>query len=84
MIGPNNHYDGALGDRHQRSCKISPFGDDLTVETLLPMLKAAGLATIEHASHQPIAAAQRKTANLRNCLRTFVYRRFILCAHKPN
>ncbi|MGF6173256.1 class I SAM-dependent methyltransferase [Ensifer sp. 4252] len=84
VIGPDNHYDGALSDRHATIMRNLPFGDGLTVETLLPMLKAAGFLTIEHASHQPIAAAQRKTANLRNRLRTFVYRRFILCAHKPS
>lgn len=83
VIGPDNHYDGALSDRHATIMQNLPFGEGLTVETLLPMLKAAGFQTIEHASHQPIAAAQRKTANLRNRLRTFVYRRFIVCAYKP-
>lgn len=83
VIGPDNHYDGALSDRHATIMQNLPFGEGLTVETLLPMLKAAGFQIIEHASHQPIAAAQRKTANLRNRLRTFVYRRFIVCAYKP-
>ncbi|MBP1873378.1 ubiquinone/menaquinone biosynthesis C-methylase UbiE [Ensifer adhaerens] len=83
VIGPDNHYDGALSDRHATIMQNLPFADGLTVETLMPMMKSAGFQTIEHASHQPIAAAQRKTANLRNRLRTFVYRRFIVCAHKP-
>ncbi|HEV7317622.1 MAG TPA: methyltransferase domain-containing protein [Ensifer sp.] len=83
MIGPDNHYDGALSDRHAAIMQALPFGDGLTVDTLLPILKAAGFDAIERASHRPIAAAQRTTANLRNRLRTFVYRRFILCAHKP-
>ncbi len=83
VIGPDNHYDGALSDRHAAIMQDLPFGSGLTVETLLPMLKAAGFGTIERQSHRPIAAAQRRTANLRNCLRTFVYRRFIVCARKP-
>ncbi|OCP38330.1 hypothetical protein BC360_18890 [Ensifer sp. LC163] len=83
VIGPDNHYDGALSDRDATIMQNLPFGDGLTMKALLPMLKAAGFETIEQTPHQPIAAAQRKTANLRNCLRTFVYRRFILCAHKP-
>lgn len=43
-----------------------------------PLLIAAGFDKIELHSHHPIAKAQRKNANLRNRLRTFVYRRFIL------
>ena len=55
-----------------------PFGAGLRPEMLMPLLKSAGFNGIELQSHGPIARAQRKNANLRNKLRTFVYQRFIL------
>lgn len=80
IIGPDNHYDGALSDRHAGIMKELPFGHGLTSDRLEPMLKQAGFGHTVRLSHAPIAAAQRQTANLRNRLRTLVYRRFILCA----
>lgn len=78
LFGPDRHYDGALGDRHRGIMGRLPFADGLTTERLVPMLAAAGFSDIAIGSHAPIAAAQRRGANLRNRLRTFVYRRFVL------
>lgn len=82
VIGPDNHYDGAMSDRHAAIMQALPFGEGLTSERLAPLLSDVGFRAIKISSHTPIAAAQRKNANLRNRLRTLVYRRFILCAQK--
>lgn len=76
VIGANKNYGGALSTRHAHIMEALPFGAGLRPETLLPLLKAAGFVDIELYSHAPIASAQSRTANLRNRLRTFVYRRF--------
>jgi len=57
-----------------------PFGAGLRPDDLVPQLKQAGFVGLEISSHGPIAKAQRRGANLRNKLRTLVYRRFILVA----
>ncbi len=57
-----------------------PFGGGLRPETIIPMLVNSGFRDLQIGSHTPIAVAQRKTANLRNRLRTLFYRRFILTA----
>jgi hypothetical protein len=49
---------------------------------VLPLLEAAGFRDMTVGSHALIAAAQRRTADLRNTLRTLLYRRFILCCRK--
>jgi ubiquinone/menaquinone biosynthesis C-methylase UbiE len=77
--GVDPHYDGAMGDRHASIMARLPFGDGLTVERLLPLLETAGFRDMTVGSHVPIAAAQRRGADLRNKLRTLLYRRFILC-----
>lgn len=82
MFGKDRHYDGALSDRHQNIMQQLPFGDGLTVEKLMPLVDAAGFVGVATTSHRPIAVAQRKTADLRNSLRTLVYRRFILSCQK--
>lgn len=82
VLGKDHHYDGALSDRHQNIMTRLPFGDGLTVEKLQPLIEGAGFVDVQTASHAPIAAAQRKTADLRNRLRTYVYRRFILSCRK--
>ncbi len=81
--GADPHYDGALSDRHKSIMERLPFGHGLTASELTPMMAAAGFVDIDIASHASIAAAQRKTANLRNSLRTLLYRRFILSCRKP-
>ncbi|UXT43583.1 class I SAM-dependent methyltransferase [Agrobacterium leguminum] len=78
VMGADRNYDGALGSRHAAIMKALPFGQGLQPQMLTPLLIAAGFDKIELHSHHPIAKAQRKNANLRNRLRTFVYRRFIL------
>jgi ubiquinone/menaquinone biosynthesis C-methylase UbiE len=83
ILGPDTNYDGALSERHARIMEALPFGDGLRPERLLPLLASAGFAKMEVHSHAPIARAQRKQTNLRNRLRTFVYRRFILTCLKP-
>ena len=60
-----------------------PFGDGLRPERIIPLLEDAGFSDIRLHSHDPIAVAQRKQANLRDRLRTRLYRRFILTATKP-
>ncbi|MFK0207910.1 class I SAM-dependent methyltransferase [Agrobacterium sp. NPDC090283] len=83
VMGADRNYDGALGSRHAAIMKALPFGQGLRPQMLTPLLIAAGFEKIELHSHHPIAKAQRKNANLRNRLRTFVYRRFILTCHRP-
>lgn len=83
VAGIDPHYDGAMSDRHQNIMGRLPFGAGLTVEKLAPLIEAAGFEGMEIGSHQSIAAAQRQTANLRNRLRTLLYRRFVLCCTRP-
>lgn len=83
FIGTDPHYDGAMSERHASIMQRLPFGGGLTAERVLPLLEAAGFADMTISSHGPIAAAQRSTADLRNKLRTLLYRRFILSCRKP-
>jgi ubiquinone/menaquinone biosynthesis C-methylase UbiE len=83
VTGIDPHYDGAMSDRHQSIMGRLPFGAGLAVERLAPLIEAAGFEGIEIGSHLPIAAAQRRTTNLRNRLRTLLYRRFVLCCTRP-
>jgi SAM-dependent methyltransferase len=83
LTGPDRNYDGALGDRHGAIMRALPFGAGLRYQAVENMLTEAGFVEFRRLSHGGIAAAQRKTATLRNRLRTCVYRRFILCAEKP-
>lgn len=78
--GADPYYDGSLSERHADIMRALPFGGGLQFADLSPWLAEAGFADIKKTSHSPIAKAQRKTANLRNRLRTYVYRRFILTA----
>ncbi|MGE0281606.1 MAG: methyltransferase domain-containing protein [Rhizobiaceae bacterium] len=84
LCGPDPYYDGSLSDRHASIMTAIPFRDGLHFEPLAAMLEAASFARIVRLSHGPIARAQRRNADLRNRLRTFVYRRFILSATKTN
>lgn len=83
FVGIDPHYDGAMSERHSSIMQRLPFGDGLTVDRVLPLLEAAGFSDMTIGSHAPIAKAQRRTADLRNRLRTLLYRRFILCCRKP-
>lgn len=76
------HYDSAMSDRHAHIMTQLPFSDGLTVERLVPLLAKAGFREFRVSSRRPIAKAQRKRADLRNRLRTLLYRRFILCCRK--
>ncbi|RVN37786.1 class I SAM-dependent methyltransferase [Sinorhizobium meliloti] len=84
IIGHDPHYDGAMSERHATIMERLPFGDGLTVERLLPFIEEAGFENIELPSRRPIAAAQRRNADLRNRLRTFFYRRFFLVCSRPS
>ncbi|NKC23089.1 class I SAM-dependent methyltransferase [Ochrobactrum oryzae] len=84
VVGEDKHYDGALSDRHEAIMNALPFGKGLRAEDVWPLLEEAGFCSIKTLSHAPIAQAQRHKANLRNMLRTYVYRRFIMTATKPN
>lgn len=83
VIGKDKAYDGAMSDRHASIMGRLPFSAGLTETDLRPLLSSVGFEDMIARSHAPIAAAQRRTSNLRNTLRTFVYRRFILIARKP-
>lgn len=83
LAGPDPHYDGSLSSRHAEIMRALPFADGLRFEALAGMLRDAGFERIARMSHGPIARAQRSRADLRNRLRTFVYRRFILTAFRP-
>jgi ubiquinone/menaquinone biosynthesis C-methylase UbiE len=80
VLGADLNYDGALNSRHAAIMSALPFGGGLRPETIIPMLVKAGFRDTQIGRHTPIAAAQRKTADLRNWLRTLVYQRFILIA----
>ncbi|MGE8583943.1 class I SAM-dependent methyltransferase [Agrobacterium tumefaciens] len=82
-VGADKNYDGAQSSHHAAIMKALPFGQGLRPQMLKPLLIAAGFTGIELHSHAPIARAQRKNTNLRNRLRTFVYRRFILTCRRP-
>jgi SAM-dependent methyltransferase len=82
VIGADAHYDGAMSDQHGAIMARLPFGDGLTAEKIVPLIAAAGFGEIEVGSHAAIARAQRREADLRNKLRTLVYRRFTLRAVK--
>jgi len=83
LSGADPYYDGSLSACHAEIMQALPFADGLHFETLAKMLGDAGFDQIAKTSHAPIARAQRRTANLRNSLRTFVYKRFILTAQRP-
>jgi ubiquinone/menaquinone biosynthesis C-methylase UbiE len=83
IFGPDTNHNASLSDRHARIMQALPFGDGLKPKRLLPILRDAGFTEIDLLPHAPIATAQRKNATLRNKLRTFVYRRFILACVKP-
>lgn len=83
IYGPDAYYDPPLADRHREIMGALPFGGGLRFETLAALLREAGFAEIGRLSHAPIARAQRRSADLRNRLRTYVYNRFILTAVKP-
>ena len=80
--GADPYYDGAMGERHARIMERLPFGRGLRSTDLLPLLEQAGFRDVVVSSHRPIAAAQRRRANLRNRLRTYLYQRFIICCRK--
>ena len=73
-----------MSERHATIMERLPFGDGLTVERLLPLIEEAGFENIELPSRRPIAAAQRRNADLRNRLRTVFYRRFFLVCSRPS
>jgi ubiquinone/menaquinone biosynthesis C-methylase UbiE len=80
---PDPHYDNTQSAKHKHIMEQLPFGDGLRPERIIPLLKDAGFSDIRLHSHDPIAVAQRKQANLHDRLRTRLYRRFILTATKP-
>lgn len=84
FVGADPYYDGSLSDRHAAIMRALPFADGLHFETLSHLLTEAGFESIQKMSHAPIARAQRRTTNMRNRLRTHVYRRFILTAVSPS
>ncbi|WJH40922.1 class I SAM-dependent methyltransferase [Aliirhizobium terrae] len=82
LVGADRNYDGALGERHARIMQALPFGKGLRPDMVMPLLKDAGFADVTIHPHAPISRAQRKRADIRNKLRTLVYRRFIMTCRK--
>jgi ubiquinone/menaquinone biosynthesis C-methylase UbiE len=83
LFGVAPYYDSSLSVRPAEIMCAIPFADGLRYEVLAKMLEHAGSVGISRMSHAPIAKAQRSTANLRNRLRTWVYRRFVLTSSRP-
>jgi ubiquinone/menaquinone biosynthesis C-methylase UbiE len=83
FVGKDPYYDGAMSESHASIMTRLPFREGLTADRFEPLVREAGFVNIAFLSHQPIAAAQRKTADLRNRLRTRFYRRFVLVASRP-
>lgn len=84
ILGADPHYDGAMSESHAAIMARLPFGAGLRAEGVVPLLVAAGFGDIRIGSHADIARAQRRTADLRDKLRTLVYRRFVLRAVRPH
>lgn len=82
LVGADGNYDAALSERHGRIMQALPFGKGLRPEMVMPLLKDAGFADIAIHPHAPISRAQRRQADFRNRLRTFVYRRFVMTCGK--
>jgi ubiquinone/menaquinone biosynthesis C-methylase UbiE len=82
LVGADGNYDGALSERHGRIMEALPFGKGLRPDMVKPLLKDAGFTDIAIHPHRPISRAQRKKADVRNRLRTFVYRRFVMTCCK--
>ncbi|MDP2121200.1 MAG: methyltransferase domain-containing protein [Hoeflea sp.] len=83
FTGADPQSDAAMSRRHASIMARLPFCEGLTAERLRPLAQDAGFEAIRTPSHRPITAAQRRTATLRDSLRTRVYRRFILVASRP-
>ena len=83
FVGHDPYYDGAMSENHADIMRRLPFSEGLTADRLEPLVREAGFVDITFPSHQSISKAQRRTADLRNRLRTFFYRRFILTASRP-
>lgn len=84
VMGPDQNYDGAMSDRHADIMRRLPFGSGLKAERLNELLIAAGFSNVHVSSSSQVASAQRKNADLRNKLRTLVYKRFTLRASKTS
>ncbi|WP_018240451.1 class I SAM-dependent methyltransferase [Ensifer sp. BR816] len=78
VIGHDPHYDGAMGERHASIMQRLPFGSGLSPVLVVPMLERAGFDAVRVISHDRVARGQRARANLRNKLRTIVYRKFVI------
>lgn len=72
-----------MSEKHANIMTRLPFSEGLTAARLGPLVEAAGFNDIHFPSHRQIAVARRKTADLRNRLRTRFYRRFTLVASRP-
>lgn len=83
VIGHDPYYDGVMSDKHAGIMARLPFSSGLTAEKLTSLLERAGYESIRFIPHEPIAAAQRRNADLRNRLRTLFYRRFVVVAQRP-
>lgn len=83
VIGHDPYYDGVMSDTHAGIMARLPFSGGLTAEKLTSLLERGGYECIRLIPHEPIVAAQRRNASLRNRLRTLFYRRFVVVAQRP-
>jgi hypothetical protein len=81
--GYDPHYDGDMAERHSSIMQRLPLGSGLTPNAVIPLLKRQGFADIAVRSQADIARGQRAKADLRNRLRTRVYRKFVISCIKP-
>lgn len=84
IMGADANYDGAMSGRHADIMRRLPFGSGLAADQLTGLLRDAGFADIYTSAWSAIPRAQRRNADLRNRLRTFVYKRFMMRARKPD
>jgi ubiquinone/menaquinone biosynthesis C-methylase UbiE len=80
--GRDPHYDGAMDDRHADIMRRLPFGSGLKPESVVPWLSRTGFADLKVGSHSDLVKGQRIQADMRNKLRTLVYRKFVISGIK--
>lgn len=77
---PKHH--GTMAERHASIMARLPFSDGLAPDVVAPMLSAGGFHSVKICNQSSIAKGQRARASIKNRLRTFVYRKFILSCLK--
>jgi hypothetical protein len=76
------HRDPSLAEEHGAILRRLPFREGLDFATLRELAEEAGFRDVAFSSYHHIAQAQRRIASFPDWLRTWLYKRFILVAHK--